>query len=129
MVFQIKTPILGFENIERVVLTQHDDMTATLTDEKNPDISFSLVNPYVLREYSFDVPDVLRILLEIDEKSPVYVYNIMVRQNPVEKSLVNFLAPLIFNEANGTMGQAVLSPREYPDFELCKTVEDFMQRD
>ena len=128
MVFQIKTPILGFETTERVALTKHDDLTATITDVDNPDISFSLVNPYALREYSFDVPGSLRVLLEMDEQSKVYVYNIMVMQKPVEKSVVNFLAPLIFNEANGTMGQAVLSPREYPDFGLCNTVEEFMQK-
>jgi len=127
MIFQVKTPILGFEQTETVELKKIDEMTATITDTKNPNISFTLINPYALREYSFDVPSPVQVLLEMSQSTKVSVYNIMVMQRPVEKSMVNFLAPLLFNEDNGTMGQAVLSAKEYPDFGVSVAIESFMQ--
>lgn len=127
MIFEVKNPILGFEQTERVELKKIDEMTATITDVNNPDISFTLINPYALREYSFDVPTPVQVLLEMNQTTKVSVYNIMVLQKPVEKSMVNFLAPLLFNEDNGTMGQAVLSSKEYPDFGVSVAIDSFMQ--
>jgi flagellar assembly factor FliW len=127
MIYQVKTPILGFEQTESVKFEKIDEMTAKITDTKNPDISFTLINPYALREYSFDVPTPVQVLLEMDQKSKINVYNILVLQKPVEKSLVNFLAPLLFNEDNGMMGQAVLSGKEYPDFGVSVEIESFMK--
>ena len=69
----------------------------------------------------------MQVLLEMNQNTKVSVYNIMVLQKPVEKSMVNFLAPLLFNEDNGTMGQAVLSSKEYPDFGVSVAIDSFMQ--
>jgi flagellar assembly factor FliW len=124
----VKTPILGFEQTETVKFEQIDTMTAKITDTKNPDISFTLVNPYALREYSFDVPSPVQVLLEMTETSKINVFNILVLQKPVEKSLVNLLAPLLFNEDNGTMGQAVLSGRDYPDFGVSVEIEKYLDK-
>lgn len=126
MIYQVKTPILGFEQTETVKFEKVDEMTAKITDTKNPDISFTLINPYALREYSFDVPTPVQVLLEMDQNSKINVYNILVLQKPVEKSLVNFLAPLLFNEDNGTMGQAVLSGKEYADFGVSVEIENYL---
>jgi flagellar assembly factor FliW len=128
MIYQVKTPILGFEQTETVKFEQIDTMTAKITDTKNPDISFTLVNPYALREYSFDVPSPVQVLLEMTETSKINVFNILVLQKPVEKSLVNLLAPLLFNEDNGTMGQAVLSGRDYPDFGVSVEIEKYLDK-
>jgi len=126
MIYQVKTPILGFEQTETVEFEKIDEMTAKITDTKNPDISFTLINPYALREYSFDVPTPVQVLLEMNQESKINVFNILVLQTPVEKSLVNFLAPLLFNEDNGTMGQAVLSGKEYPDFGVSVEIENYL---
>lgn len=126
MIYQVKTPILGFEQTEAVEFQKIDEMTAKITDIKNPDISFTLINPYALREYSFDVPTPVQVLLEMNQESKINVFNILVLQTPVEKSLVNFLAPLLFNEDNGTMGQAVLSGKEYPDFGVSVEIENYL---
>ena len=129
MIYQVKTPILGFEQTETVEFEKIDEMTAKITDTKNPDISFTLINPYALREYSFDVPTPVQVLLEMDQHSKINVYNILVLQKPVEKSLVNFLAPLLFNEDNGTMGQAVLSGKDYPNFGVSVEIENFVNKE
>ena len=125
MTYQVKTEILGFEDIKNVEFSEIDDLFASIKSNENERISFSLVNPYLLREYSFDLPSAAKILLEIDENSNVLVYNIMVVQNPLDESKVNFLAPLIFNKDKGLMGQVVLRASENPDFGLAESIGSF----
>lgn len=125
MTYQVKTEILGFENIRSVEFNEIDELFATINSNENDSISFTLVNPYMLREYSFDLPSSAKVMLEIDEDSHVLVYNIMVVQNPLNESRVNFLAPIIFNKDKGLMGQIALRATEYPDFGLAEQLKTF----
>jgi flagellar assembly factor FliW len=125
MTYQVKTEILGFEDIKSVEFSEIDELFATIKNSDNGSISFSLVNPYLLREYSFDLSKSAKVLLEIDESSNVLIYNIMVVQNPLDESKVNFLAPLIFNKDKGLMGQVVLRASENPDFGLAESIGSF----
>lgn len=124
MQYQVKSTILGFENIECVELNEIDELFSTLRS-CNKDISFTVVNPYALREYSFDVPTAIRVLLDINEDSKVVVYNIAVIQDPLDESCINFLAPLIFNQDNATMAQAVLDENNHPGFGLAEPIKKF----
>jgi len=108
MKYQIKKPILGFENVLEVEFDKVDDLFATLSAVDAEVPSFTLVNPYQLREYSFDIPKDVQVLLDINENSNILVYNIVVLHNPMTESVVNFKAPLIFNIDNGTMAQFII---------------------
>ena len=125
MTYQVKTEILGFENITSVEFEEIDELFATIKSNENDSISFVLVNPYMLREYSFDLPTNAKVLLDIEENTNVLVYNIMVVQNPLDESRVNFLAPLIFNKDKGLMGQIALRATEYPGFGLAEKLKNF----
>ena len=127
MSYEVKGQILGFENTMTVDIHEVDELFSTMIDVNNENISFTLANPYVLREYSFDLPTNLKVLLDIKEDSKVNVYNIVVIQEPLEKSSVNFLAPIIVNEDNKTVGQAVLNSNTHPDFGMAETIESFKQ--
>jgi len=126
MEYEVKLPILGFEETTRVKFEKIDDLSAKVYDVDNPNISFLLINPYALMEYSFDVPTPIQVLLDINQASKVNVYNILVLQKPFEKSVVNFLAPVIFNEDNKTMGQTVLSIKDYPEYANVKEIGEFV---
>ena len=97
MSYEVKSEILGFETMMDVEINEIDDMFATMHDAKNKDVSFTMVNPYRLREYSFDVPTDVRVLLDIKEDSNISVYNITLIQDPLENSTINFLAPIVIN--------------------------------
>ena len=127
MSYEVKGQILGFENTMTVDIHEVDELFSSMIDVNNENISFTLANPYVLREYSFDLPTNLKVLLDIKEDSKVNVYNIVVIQEPLEKSSVNFLAPIIVNEDNKTVGQAVLNSKTHPDFGMAETIESFKQ--
>jgi len=125
MSYTVRGEILGFENTKKVTIHKIDDLFQTLQDEDNEHISFTLVNPYILREYSFDVPSETQTLLEITPESKISVYNILVIQKPLEDSVINFLAPLIINHDNNTLTQIVLDPQDYPDFSIAEPIKSF----
>lgn len=125
MSYEVKSTILGFENMMNVSIKEIDDLFSTMHDDDNKDISFTIVNPYRLREYSFDVPTDVRILLEIKEESNVSVYNIALIQNPLETSTINFLAPIIVNNDNKTVAQVVLDKKRHPDFGMAESIISF----
>lgn len=124
MQYQVKSTILGFESVECVELNQIDELFSILRS-CDGSVSFTLVNPYALREYSFDLPTAVRVLLDINEDSKVMVYNIAVIQDPLDESCINFLAPLIFNQDNATMAQAVLDVKNHPGFGLAEPIKKF----
>lgn len=125
MKYEVKSQIMGFENTLSINFDKIDEMFATIRDSEQEDISFSLVNPYVLREYSFEIPLSIKVLLEINENSKLVVYNVVVIQDPLDSSCINFLAPLVFNEDNKTVAQVVLKHSMHPDFGMAESIKSF----
>ncbi|PZT47802.1 flagellar biosynthesis protein FliW [Helicobacter valdiviensis] len=136
MEFVVKSPILGFEHIQKMVLeriAKDDETFMRLKSLENDGISFTLVNPYAMRaDYTFEIPAPLKALLELEGKSNVdakndklATLNIVCIKEPIEESTVNFLAPLLFNFENQTMGQVVLESHKYVDFGLSEPISKF----
>ena len=125
MSYEVKGQILGFENMTSVEIHEIDELFSTMIDRDNKDISFTMANPYMLREYSFDLPLTLKILLEINEKSNFSVHVIVVIQKPLEDSTVNFLAPIIVNHDNMKIAQAVLEKNSHPEFGMSEKIKSF----
>lgn len=125
MQYRVKSTILGFEDVECVELKEIDELFSTLKSCDQSGISFTVVNPYLLREYSFDLTSEIRTLLDINENSNVLVYNVAVIQDPLDESCINFLAPFIFNQDNATMAQAVLDAKTHPDLGLAEPIKKF----
>ena len=125
MSYDVRGELLGFPNTREVTIVEVDKLFSTLKDTKNDNISFTIVNHYALREYSFDIPVDIKVLLEINEKSTISVYNILIIQKPLEKSTINFLAPILINHDNNKLAQVVLEPRQNPDFGMAESIESF----
>ncbi|PAF52327.1 flagellar assembly protein FliW [Helicobacter sp. 13S00477-4] len=128
MLYDLKAPILGFENILQVEFEKIDDIFSKI-NSLDETLSIVLVNPYMLREYSFAVPKCVELLLELDKDSQVEVYCVVVLQKDLESSMVNFLAPLIFNPKNNTAAQIALSILDYPDFGVKETLKSFVKQE
>jgi len=127
MNYEVKSQILGFENMMDVTITEIDDMFSTMRDTNNKNISFTMVNPYMLREYSFDVPTDVRVLLDIKNDSSISVYNITLIQNPLETSSINFLAPIVVNNDNKRVAQVVLDKKRHPDYGMAESIKSFIK--
>lgn len=125
MSYEVKGQILGFENMMNIEINEIDNMFSTMQDKDNEDISFTMVNPYTLREYSFDVPRDVKVLLDIKDDSSLSVYNITLIQNPLENSTINFLAPIVVNNDNKKIAQVVLNRQRHPDFGMAESIASF----
>lgn len=126
MTYTLKAPILGFEQIKTVEFTENDEFFATLED-KDSNVFFTLVNPYKLREYSFDITNEMQKTLGIGEKSNLMVYNIVALGKPSEESVVNFLAPIVFNVDTKAAAQVVLNAKNHPELSVAQKLSDFIK--
>ncbi|RAZ50135.1 flagellar assembly protein FliW [Campylobacter hyointestinalis] len=127
MKFTIKSPILGFENIKSVEITKIDDFFVKM-QSLDSDISFTMINPYALREYEFEIPTYYQELMEINDKSELKVYNILVISSPIEESSVNFIAPIVCNMTNMTLSQVILDPVNYPKYSQAEKISNFIKK-
>ena len=131
MIFEVKSPILGFERVTRMRFEKIDELFMRVS---NPDgegnvPTFTLVNPFLLRDYEFEIPTALKLLLNLENCQNLLVANIMVLQNPIEDSTINFLAPLVFNFDNHTMAQVVLDSINYPQYSIAEPIRVYCDKD
>lgn len=129
MVFDVKSPILGFEDVSKMKLEKIDDIFMRLSNTEAIAPVFVLINPFVLREYDFEVPTAIKLLLDLDTSKNILVANIMVMQNPIQNSTINFLAPVVFNFDNHTMAQVVLDSFKHPQYGLAEPISKWYKED
>ena len=129
MIFEVKSPILGFVSVAKMKLEKFDDLFMKLYNAEGEVPHFTLVNPFLLREYEFDVPASIKILLDLSDAKNLLIANIMVIQQPIENSTINFLAPLIFNFDNLTMAQVVLDSTQYPLYSLNEPIGKYYDKE
>ncbi len=123
MQLRVAVPIPGFEKIMKYELTQLDDFFYTLSGEN---ISFTLIDPAKIREYRFDLPEGYAKKLEVEEGDRIRSFAMMVLQEPIEQSMVNFLAPVVINETKGLVAQVVLDEQKYPHFSLAEPIGNYL---
>jgi len=128
MIFTVKTPIPGFESIKEVEVEKIDEFFVRLVS-KSDSTTFTLMNPFMIRNYDFEIPEYFRALLEINEKTNVLILNIMIIATPIETSTINFIAPLIFNTDNGTVAQVLLDSGKHPDFALMDSISNYLNKE
>ena len=120
MDFDIKSPILGFEDVTQMTLDKIDDIFMRLSNTNGTAPVFVLINPFALRKYDFEVPVAMELLLDLKNSKNILIANIMVMQTPIQNSTINFLAPLVFNFDNKTMAQIVLDSFKYPAYGIAE---------
>jgi len=126
MKFDMVTPLLGFEDIKQVELRKVDDIFMRMQSCQDENISFTLMNPYVLREYDFEVPQNLKEELEITVDSNLLIYNILLIQSPIEDSIVNFIAPLVFNSDVNKGAQIILADSK--EYTVAEKISSFLKK-
>ncbi|WP_321779173.1 flagellar assembly protein FliW [Sulfurimonas sp.] len=126
MKFDISVPLLGFDNIKQVELQKIDDIFMKMRSVEDEHISFTLIDPFVLREYDFEVPTHIKEKLDIDEKSNLLILNIVLLQTPIENSVINFIGPLVFNTDNNKVAQIILA--ESTQYGIAEKISTFLDK-
>ena len=127
MIFSVKSPILGFEHIKTMELIELDKFFVRL-QSKDDDTSFTMINPFALRNYDFEIPTYYEELMQIKETSQLRIYNIIIVSLPLETSTVNFIAPIVCNMDNMTLSQVVLDTAVYPNYGQAEKIENSIQK-
>lgn len=128
MIFTVKAQIPGFESIKEVEVEKIDDFFVRVIS-KSDTTTFTTINPFMIRNYDFEIPEYFRALLDINEKTNILILNIMIIATPIETSTINFIAPLIFNTDNGTVAQVLLDSGKYPDFALMESISNYLNKE
>ena len=126
MKFDVSVPLLGFENVKQVELQKIDDIFMKMQSSEDENISFTLINPYVLREYDFEVPQNVLDLLSITKESNLLILNIVLIQTPIEESVVNFIGPLVFNTDTNRAAQIILG--DSTQYGVAEKISSFLKK-
>ncbi len=126
MQFELKLPLLGFESVNQMELQKIDDIFMRL-ESNGEGPSFTLISPFALREYAFDIPTSLQALMEVNEQSNLLIYTMVILNTPIENSTINFVAPLIFNTDNQTMAQIIIDNRA--DFSIAEPIKTYLKEE
>jgi flagellar assembly factor FliW len=126
MKFDFAMPLLGFDNLKQVELKKIDDIFMKMQSCEEEHLSFTLINPFVLREYDFEVPEKIKDLLAINETSNLLILNIVITQLPIEESAVNFAAPLVFNADNKKVAQIILP--DDSEYGVAEKISTFLKK-
>lgn len=128
MIFDIKSPILGFEQIKKAKIVKIDDFFARL-ESQDDKTTFTLINPYGFRDYAFEIPDYYIKLMDIKESSELRVYVIVALNSPLEESTMNFVAPIVCNMTNNTISQVILDTVGYPQYKQADRIANYLNKD
>ena len=124
--FLVKSPILGFEDVNEVDFAEVDDGALAFLSMVGKNAELLLVNPYKVREYSFEVPIGIQTLLDIKTSSNIKVFCVFIREKQTE-IFINFLAPIVLNCDNNTMAQVVLDSKDYPNFGVAESIKSYIK--
>ncbi|NPA55694.1 MAG: flagellar assembly protein FliW [Epsilonproteobacteria bacterium] len=122
MKFEVVLPILGFENIKEFELEKIDDIFFKLSGEN---VSFTLINPYALRDYEIIISQKDKEALGINDDSNILILNAMIIAKPLQNSTINFASPIIFNFDNKKMGQVI--PQNAQDYALTDPLANYIK--
>ena len=64
-VFKIKFSLCGFEELKEVELIEMDSVFMKLKNNEAETPTFTLINPFSIREYNFDIPPSIKALINI----------------------------------------------------------------
>jgi flagellar assembly factor FliW len=123
MKLKVVSPILGFEAIKNIDIESVDQYFSIL---RSDEISFTVIDPLAIRDYDIVIPDSYSSLLELDDDTDISIYSIVIMQNPIEKSYINFLAPIIVNNDKKLLAQVALDGDKYPQYGLCESISKYL---
>ncbi|WP_456469837.1 flagellar assembly protein FliW [Caminibacter sp.] len=121
MKFEVVLPVLGFEDEKEFELEEVSDIFYKLKGKR---VNFTLIDPFALRDYDFEISDEESEKLKLDENKKFLVLNIVTLNEPFLESTVNFAAPLIFNMDDKVMGQVILDKGPYG---LAEPLKNFVK--
>jgi flagellar assembly factor FliW len=117
MIYEVKVPILGFEHVKQVEVKEFDDNLFQIFDVNTGMKLFTVISPFSLTEkYDIEVPENFQVTMGLSDTTPMQVFCILIlNHSDVYETKVNFIAPLILNDIEKTIGQVILKAANNAD--------------
>lgn len=115
-VYQFSIPMFGLEEYTQFVLIRPDESLpfAYLQSTQDPYISLLLADPFVFHSsYEFDLPEKELELLHNPTPDDLAVWVTVTLKDTLQNSMMNLLAPLVFNHKQKRGLQVVLHNSGY----------------
>ena len=108
--YNITLPLLGFEDNRILKVKKIDNFFSSLIINETQEISFTVVNISYLEHAAFDftIDDEILKKMEIEKREDFDIYFSVVLQEPIEKSIVNLVAPILINNKSKLAGQFII---------------------
>ncbi|MGM0518613.1 MAG: flagellar assembly protein FliW [Campylobacterota bacterium] len=108
--YNITLPLLGFEDNRILKVNKIDNYFSSLVLNETQEISFTVVNISYLEHAAFDftIDDKILKKMEIAKREDFDIYFSVVLQEPIEKSIVNLVAPILINNKSKLAGQFII---------------------
>lgn len=107
MIYEVVIPLAGFENETQFEIEQIDSFFSLIKSKPNG-VEIRVISLDNIKNIEFDIDEDAVKKLELDENTDYSVYYIFVLQKPVKNSIINLLAPLVFNNDKKKMAQIQL---------------------
>lgn len=106
--------IPGFSHLQFFQLMQEEESPFFLIQSsEEKEIGFWVVNPFIFfSEYEFELPDVSKTSLRMEEDTPIAVFVIVTIRAP-HQATVNLKAPIVVNLANRMGKQVILQEDKF----------------
>jgi len=116
-IFNFVMPIIGFNELRKFVILDldKDNFFKWLQSTEDPALAFPITSVFSMNfEYSIDLSDEVIEKLKIKDVENLLVMNIAsIPQDNPQGTTINLLAPIIFNLAENSAGQVILSGSGY----------------
>jgi flagellar assembly factor FliW len=107
MYYDVVLPISGFEEELSFKYEKIDNFFSLITSEDSQ-LELKLMNFNALSNISFELDQEYIDALDIKDQKDISIYYVFVIQNPIQDSILNMYAPIIFNKRTKKMGQIQL---------------------
>ena len=116
-IFNFTMPIIGFNELRKFIILDFDkdNFFKWLQSVEDPALAFPITSVFSMNlDYSIDLSDEAVEKLKIQDVESLLVMNIAsIPQDNPQGTTINLLAPIIFNVAENTAGQVILSGSGY----------------
>lgn len=116
-IIQFKEGIPGFEDEKEFTIILNEDPENPfhyLQSINSGDLSFVIINPFeVFPEYEFEISEIVKEKLHIENEKQVCVYTIVTVPENIEKITSNLQAPIVINLETKRGKQVILDDSRY----------------
>lgn len=115
-IYHFPSGLPGFPDEKKFAFLESESQSPFffLQSTANPHLTFVVVDPFFFfSDYTFELTDEIVQEMKLSKENPPKIFNIVTVRDPLDKTTVNLLAPVVVNRETKIAVQIVLEKTEY----------------